>query len=232
MCHTTECDQCKTEAYTYPPERKCLLYADIKGFKTQAAAKNVGIDTQAADKMVKECSILDCVECIDDYTRCTACGNSKYARTVSGSDECISPIPEAWGKDTRDSPVKKILECDVSNCKSCENNYLICVECKSNHYLKPSGFGGECIHFDDIETTWGIDQGKYLKNCLDKNCEVCRSDYQVCEKCLQDKMFHFDGESSSAVKPCINCLVQGLFVDSNKLCQKCHAQCKFFGNFF
>lgn len=121
---------------------------------------------------LKECSVLNCKNCKENYERCEFCYPPKLVMTIGEIDTCVDPVPEFWGKNINENPVSRLLQCEISDCKICEEDYKICNKCDQDFYLdgESEELAKPCIRcdVDKVDGIW-IEEDIYCRKCF-KEC--------------------------------------------------------------
>ena len=179
-----------------------------------------------------ECEDSNCLNCSDDYSVCQECRdffelteNSTCAcannSSPSGSD-CVCD-------DNYGANISSCVECEVSDCLKCSDNYTVCTECRELFELSENNIcvcvgnstliGSDCV----CNSNYGV-LNETCTECQDTNCFNCSDDYSTCYECRDlyelsenntcgcGNNSHLDG---------VNCVCDGTFGANNSDCVEC-----------
>ncbi|KAL4493856.1 hypothetical protein ABPG73_010134 [Tetrahymena malaccensis] len=164
------------------------------------------------------CSVMSCAECKQGFVlidnKCVFCDTSQqkfiqnntcqqchescktcHGPTERDCDTCLLPLFE------RDPNNYNICSCSIKNCKSCNNDGTLCLECSQDFYLNSSKT--QCLQCD-IQNQFFIDQQQNA-------CLKCHEDCRTCIGKQQNE--------------CLSCLHQGQILDENRICACPQNQC-------
>lgn len=123
-----------------------------------------------------KCSVANCDNCLEDYTRCTKClsGYGLY------NNQCYSQCPKG-----RFLSLTGMCELCSASCETCSGTKDTCTSCKENTYLLDNKCLDTCpiiqngIYYGKNSDTWKCSQ------CTDMKCTNCQSNYGICIICAE-----------------------------------------------
>jgi hypothetical protein len=145
-------------------------------------------------KLVEACTVgATCSKCDADKRICTQCQASpKYYLFTHATDTTLNnchdktnrPFPDTYGPKTDGT----VVPCTNTNCKVCNVDYTLCVECKPTFYAHTAD--GSCYQTTDKTTMpagFGPGTGTPLTTaaCVagNPNCVDCHDDTAKCYEC-------------------------------------------------
>jgi hypothetical protein len=166
----------------------CYLLAEIpdgKGINLLPAV--------AAKPQVRLCQIPNCAKCASDSAKCADCNSPRYLDTTDYLNCYLdADIPTFKGKWLVGVPAPATLAiraCQVTDCKVCKNNSLLCEGCKDapgdDFYLDEST-NNACVTYANIPTLKGIvpmTTPKKINVCTVSNCLLCKDNRTQCTQC-------------------------------------------------
>jgi hypothetical protein len=140
----TVCDSSST--FQDVVSKKCYTQADIP------TGYGKDLSTAAAD--IRVCALPDeCLQCTEDYTKCTVCKDSYYFSSQDSKCYSLASIPANTGVVKQPPGIKylSVSMCDSAGCTDCSSDYLVCNSCDGSHFFDstnkkcfstvPKGFG-------------------------------------------------------------------------------------------
>lgn len=170
----TVCDSSST--FQDVVSKKCYTQADIP------TGYGKDLSTAAAD--IRVCSQPDeCLQCTEDYTKCTVCKDSYYFSSQDSKCYSLASIPSNTGV-VRQPPGIKYLSvsmCDSAGCTDCSSDYLVCNSCDGSHFFDSTN--KKC--FSTVPKGFGrvTQSSTEILPCRDPDCLICDSIYTECSSC-------------------------------------------------
>jgi hypothetical protein len=210
--------------------KKCYTQADIP--------TGYGKDLSTADADIRVFAQPDeCLQCTEDYTKCTVCKDSYYFSSQDSKCYSLASIPSNTGV-VRQPPGIKYLSvsmCDSAGCTDCSSDYLVCNSCDGSHFFDSTN--KKC--FSTVPKGFGrvTQSSTEILPCRDPDCLICDSIYTECSSCKSGVYLDVETStckstiplgkgkdtlpSSNEIRTCSDSSLCSVCKDDYKVCLEC-----------
>jgi hypothetical protein len=190
---TNQCENCSTGLLADIVNGLCLTQLQF------TAKPAYGKVVENSLNQVRACEHGSaCLQCRDDYTKCTQCAASYFLEPISSKCYLQIEFPPQFGKvrTTTGALTNTIAACTDSLCKTCTEDNTKCNGClEVTQFHDSTNF--KC--YAEIPTGFGLNLDSTYNEILpcvpSLNCQNCQNSYKECTSCTGD--YYFDLELKS-----------------------------------
>jgi hypothetical protein len=137
------------------------------------------------------CTIVNCQNCLSDYTICNTCNVAAGYYMNTNTTTCQLYTTSPWGYGANQL-LSTLAPCSDTHCALCQADITVCTQCDTatGYYMNSSL--PQCVHTSAANEGYGID-GLAYSACQLANCRQCLANFAACTRCNDTAGYYMDG---------------------------------------